>query len=204
MGSKLNFLEPPLFTRMHQLSEYNKQSEQVHWEVIPDDELPWWVTPVLAGTWFVGLFVIFWMYQTTDISLVEILKWFVLFAVVLTLIPYKWVLKFIKIEYSQLLAINFIGLGPFLTSLFLIFNSLFAPLSTTTTYGVNSFVLSDSGFENDYLFVVLEGDSLKDQPKLRRFEYSHFKIVVQESDSLELTIKKGLFGYDVRDGFRFY
>jgi len=184
------------------LSTNKKNTDQVVWKIGYINKLPHWLNFgfILATSWFLGIFILFRMYQFTDISFTETLKWFAFFAVVVTLIPYKWVLKVVTIEYTQLLGLNIIGFGPFFTGIFLLFNMVFASNPTTNTFAITDSAPSQILFENHYIVVELEGDALKDKPKFRRFDQAYLQDI-RDSDSIIYTISSGVFGYDVLEDY---
>ena len=185
------------------LSHTKSKEQRLQWQVGNADPSHSWLIPVLAATWFIGLIVMYVMYQKTDISFTQTLKLFALFAVGFTLIPYKWILKVVQIEYSLVLGINIIGIGPLFTSLFLVLNFIFASSMVSNTYEISGCERSINPLENRYVVVVLTDDSYKNQSKLRRFDYV-YKLDISDSDSITLTIGKGLFGYDVRVDYEFH
>lgn len=184
----------------------SSKSRKSSFRLVPNQNStpPKWLNHVLAGSWFVGLFLIYWMYQITDISLGALFKWFLFFAVIATLIPFKWVRKKIDIEYSQLIAVNIIGLGPICTSLFLVCNLLFSPSKVTSDYAIWHFERSKEPFENNFLVIDLKEKALLDQPKFRRFDYTQNIENVMNYDSIQMTISKGAFGFDVLTDYNFH
>ncbi len=167
-------------------------------------EIPKWLNLTMAAFWFIGLFLMYWMYQITDISLGELFKWFLFFAVILTLVPFKYVRKKFEIDKSQLIALNVIGFGPIFTSLFLICNLVFSTSKVTTEYEIWHFERSKVPFENNFLVVDLKENALIDQPKFRRFDYTQHIENVMTYDSIRMTISHGAFGFDVMTDFTFH
>ena len=165
-------------------------------------KLPAWLNfPfILASAWFVGLFMLYWMYQITDISFTETVKWLLVFAVAFTLVPYKYVLKIVTIEYSHLLALNVIGFGPFFTGLFLVLNMLFASPPTVKTYVIERSGRSVVPFENHFILVELENGALEAQRKFRLFDEAYSQDI-RDAGFIKYTISPGLFGYDVLEDY---
>lgn len=160
------------------------------WDAKP--ETPNWVHPTIAGGWFVGLFMIIGGYSVTAITLTETLKWFLLFALIGTLIPFKHILKAVWLDYTYWIAANIIGIGPLLTGAFLLINLLFASGATDTTYAITEVprIKSPTGGSTT---IVLENNALDDYDKFRTFTYHD----VLFKKSVTYTFKNGLFGYSV-------
>ena len=187
---------------MSELSTKAKEEDYVVWTVGSIRNWPSWLnfSFVLASAWFIGLFLLYGMYQYTDIHFFETIKWLFLFALAFTMIPYKLVLKVITIDYSHLLALNLIGFGPFFTGMFLLLNFVFASQTTINTYAIVDTMKSVIPFENSFIFIDLEDGALKDQRKFRRFDVAYLDDF-KEADSITYTISKGLFGYDVLNDY---
>lgn len=180
------------------LSKSERRDSHVKWRVGESKFFPlaFNFSALMALGWFAGIFLLYWMYQYTDITFTDTVKWFVFFSVILTVIPYKWILKYLTIEYSQLIALNIIGFGPMFTGLFLTLNMALADKPTVTTYAIKTTGVSSQPFENHFVMVILKDNALQKQTRFRRFDQVYLQDFLR-SDSITYTISNGLFGYDV-------
>ncbi len=170
-------------------------------EVSKKEHTPKWVVPTMAGGWFSGLLILFWLYSVTAISIWETLKHLLFFSVSFTLIPYKWVVKFIPLDYPFIITLNFLGLGPILTSMFFLANFMLAtPIETQVVQIVNT--TRGEGFSATSTVIELKNETLQDYPKFRTFDQgSHLQIVTYPYFSY--TLSNGLFGYPVLSTYDF-
>lgn len=184
--------------QVRKLSKNERGKGQVKWQVGESSFFPikFNFSAFMAFGWFGGIFFLYWIYQFTNISFTDILKWFAMFSLILTIIPYKWVLKFLTIEYAHLIALNIIGFGPLLTGLYLFINMVLANHPTTTTYAIESSGMSMRPFENHYMVVKLKDNALQEETRFRRFDQVYL-LDFRNSDSITYIISKGFFGYDV-------
>lgn len=155
-------------------------------------EIPSWLAPSVVGFWFIGLFIIWNAYYQTEITLTETFKWFLFFALTGTLIPHKFISKFIWIDYTYWITSNIVGLGPLLTGIFLTINLLITDQPTIKTYQIIQVHYPES-IEYTETTVGLENNALQDYPKFRTFDYHEVKY----HKSITYYFTTGCFGYRV-------
>lgn len=170
---------------------------------LSETEAPRWLPMVMASSWFIGIILLFFLSSKTDISLIETLKWLVFFALIFTLIPYKWTVKLLPVEFHFMVAINIIALGPILTSMFLVLNFSFSSNPITRTSHIDYYHSGKESFNNNDVVLELEHDALQDQKSFRSFEYGHYIEEIMDHENYTYTIEEGLFGYDVLVDFEF-
>lgn len=173
----------------------NNTHKKLRLDSINKDLTPKWVVPVMAGGWFTGLLLLFWIYTITDITVWETLKYLLFFSVLLTLIPYRWVVKYLPIDYSFILLLNVFGFGPILTSLFFASNFIFSnPLETKTVQIMH--YKRGEGFNASHTIINLKDNCLQNCPKFRTFDPSSREQIVSHK-YFSYTLSKGCFGFDV-------
>ena len=165
------------------------------------DNTPKWVVPFLAGGWFTGLLVLYYLFNVTHISIWQTLKYLLVFSVIFTLVPYKWVVKIVPIDYPFVLILNFLALGPICTSLFFIGNFLFHSSTLTETAEIVHYE-NGEGFQKSSIILKLKGDKLQNIPKFRTFDASYYKEIAYHR-YLEYRLAEGLFGYQVMTDYEF-
>jgi hypothetical protein len=164
---------------------------------------PKWIVPTLATSWFLGLIILFWMYAITDILLIEIVKWFTLFSLLFTLIPYKWTVKILPVEFHFMIVLNVVGLGPLFTGLFMFINFLFAANPVSEIKNIISYHHGKEAFNTNDIVLELEDEALENQMKFRSFPYPDYIVEVKQSSKYQYTVKDGLFGYEVLTDYGF-
>jgi hypothetical protein len=186
---------------MLNVAEKNKFHHSLELDSIPNPEPPKWLAMVLASSWFIGLLLLFWIYSNTNISFTEILKWFAFFSLIFTLIPYKWMVKILPIDYTFMIVVNVMGLGPSFTSIFLILNMIFSTGAVTESYKIEHYYYGE-GFSKNETIIRLENHALEDMEKFRSFDPA-YRPKIQESETFTITISNGLFGYQVLEDYKF-
>ena len=164
-------------------------------------QTPKWVIPLMVGSWFLGLLLLFWMYSYTKVTIWEVIKYYVFFAVIFTLIPYKWVVKIIPVDYYFMLFVNILGFGPLFTGIFFCANFMFSNHPTTHTKMIVQ-VEYGEGFESRHTIIELEGKALEKFPKFRTFDPAT-RTEILNSYAFTYTLADGLFGYKVLKDYAF-
>jgi hypothetical protein len=188
---------------MRNISPNKNTIRPLKMDAMGDPDSPRWLPMVMAASWFIGMISLFLVSSKTDISLVETLKWFTFFALLFTLVPYKWTVKLLPIEFHFMVIINIMGLGPVLTSLFLMLNLAFATNPVTKTSHIDYYHSGKEAFNGGDLVLELENDALQTQKSFRSFEYGQYIDEIVDHKNYTYTIEKGLFGYDVLVDFKF-
>lgn len=179
----------------------NNTHKKLRLDSVDKDLTPKWVVPVMAGGWFTGLLLLFWIYTITDITIWEMLKYLLFFSVLLTLIPYRWIVKYIPIDYPFILSLNLLGFGPILTSLFFTINFLFSSHLETKTAQIIHYK-NGEGFNASHTIINLKNGYLNTCPKFRTFDSSSRKQIVSHK-YFSYTLSKGCFGFDVLTHYDF-
>lgn len=188
---------------MRTISSYKNKLEPIKFGQVANQAPPDWIVKLLAFSWFLGMGLLFWMYGITNIELTQTFKWFAFFALVFTLIPYKYMVKLIAVDHYFMLAINVVGFGPLFTSLFLILNFTFANNSVTERVEITHFHLGKETFNQNDVVIHLENEALDSIKKFRSFSAEVYYPEILESDYYQYTLKQGLFGYEVLSEFDF-
>lgn len=177
---------------MTNISKIKQTQADVKWEFKERPIPPTWINPAIASGWFIGLFLIWGMYTTTQITIIETFKWYFLFATVITILPYRLILKVIFLEYTYWIVANVVGIGPLVTGLFLLLNFLFSYNPTTTKYAIEKVPRPEPRAVGPTT-IILENNTLEHHPKFRTFDFH--EIVFQKS--VTYTFEDGLFGYPI-------
>ena len=165
------------------------------------DTTPKWVVPFLAGGWILGFLALYLLFNVTDISFWETLKYLLLFSVIFTLVPYKWVVKIAPIDYQFVIIINFLALGPICTSLFFLGNLLLASNPQNEIVPITHYEYG-IGFSSSKIIIDLKDGQLSNIPKFRTFD-SGYSTDIAYNECFEYTIASGFFGYQVLTDFEF-
>ena len=159
------------------------------------------IAPLMAASWFIGLSILFWMYSCTDIGFFELLKYFIFFSVIFTLLPYKWLVKIIPVDYYFMIIFHFLSVGPILTGVFLLLNFSITSHPVTKTKAIKS-VEYGQGFNVSSTVIELNPSQNPIPTRFRSFD-SAKRIEILDADSFKFTIEKGLFGFDVLTSYHF-
>ncbi|MGB0390057.1 MAG: hypothetical protein ACPGRC_01145 [Salibacteraceae bacterium] len=179
----------------------NNTHKNLRYDQFQKEDIPNWVTVFMASSFFIGLIILFWVYSYTDISIFDTIKFFVFFSVFFTLIPYKWMVKIIPVDYFFMLFINIIGLGPIFTGLFLLVNLLCTgPMLTTTSEIIT--VDYGEGFNANNVVITLSNKDLSEIQKFRTFDPTK-KIEIIDSKYYNYTTADGIFGFKVLLDYHF-
>lgn len=157
-------------------------------------DIPSWVAPSIAGFWFIGLFLIWNAYFQTEITWVETSKWYLFFALTGTLIPYKFIIKYVWLEYTYWITAHIVGVGPILTGFFLLLNLTFTGQPSSETYQITEVQVPESQ-EYTIITVKLEDNALEHHPKFRTFDYYQ----IRYHKSITYVFTEGIWGYRVME-----
>ncbi|GAB4252046.1 MAG: hypothetical protein Kow0079_06530 [Vicingaceae bacterium] len=153
-----------------------------------------YVITIMIILFFAGLGLVIGFYQNTLISIFELSKWWVLFSVIGFFIPLKWYQKKLQLINYEVVLLNILGFGPFLTGLFLTLNFLFAGAPKTQKIAiVEQQVVSDFGLS---LKLQLVDNKYKDEEKITTL-WNLEKTEIKPYRFLLLSTKKGGFGYTI-------
>jgi hypothetical protein len=141
---------------------------------------------------FLGLLLIIALYSVTIISFYTILKFLVGFAIVGFLIPLKYYQKWFQFIKYEMIIFNVIGVAPFMTGLILLVNFLIISESRTELHNIEK-AYFDSG---RFVGIVLENNAYADESRIVEFSDKSL-IEIRRYKSLQITLNKGLFGFDV-------
>tara|TARA_R110001592_G_C13045967_1_gene739712 strand:+ start:166 stop:705 length:540 start_codon:yes stop_codon:yes gene_type:complete len=139
---------------------------------------------------FIGTGLIMGFFPITFISLFTVTKFIVLFAVIGFLIPLKFYSKYLHFIKYETIIFNILGMGPFLTGLFLCLNFLFSSNSQTANYEFNGFKTNTNTVE----LLILDNN-----PKLPQEAFiCPPEILYQmKGNVLKITTADGFFGFGV-------
>lgn len=139
---------------------------------------------------FIGAGLIMFFFPITFISLFSITKFIVLFAVIGFLIPLKYYAKYLHFIKYEAIIFNILGMGPFLTGLFLTLNFLFNSNSQTTKYEFNGFKTNSNTVE---LLILDNTPELPEEAFVCPPEILHH----MRGNVLKITTADGLFGFGI-------
>ena len=144
---------------------------------------------------FTGLVLCVAFYSYTLINIFQLSKFFVGFTVVGFLIPLKYYQKWFHFIKYETIIFNIIGIGPFLTGLFLFINFTFSSNPFTHQYKIEKLYFEG---EQDYksIGVVLEENMFSKERKIVELTRVSPNEVFSKQ-FLKVTIAEGLFGYQV-------
>jgi len=147
---------------------------------------------------FIGFILCFSFYSCTLISTFQLSKFFIGFTVVGFLIPLKYYQKWFHFIKYETIIFNIVGVGPFLTGLFLLLNFVFSSNPFTHQYKIEKIYFEGDGSYRS-VNVILENNLFADEPKIINIDDLN-PHDLEGNISLQFTIKKGLFGFDVIKG----
>jgi len=141
---------------------------------------------------FIGIFLCMGLCAITLIDFYDLSKILIGFAIVGFLIPLKYYSKWFHFIKYEMIIFNVIGVAPFFTGLFLVLNFLLASNLNTQEYKIEKLYYDNGRF----MGVVLENNTFSEEPKIVAFPNSTIKEIAGK-EFLELTLAKGLFGFEV-------
>jgi len=141
---------------------------------------------------FVGLFLIIGFYSITIISFYTITKFLVGFAIAGFLIPLNYYQKWFNFIKYEMIIFNVIGVAPLFTGILLLLNFIIVLNTSTETYKIEK-AYFDSG---RFVGIVLENNAYADESRIIEFREKTI-IEIRRYQYLEITLNKGLFGFDV-------
>jgi len=146
-------------------------------------------------SFFVGLTLCFILYSRTLITIFQLSKFFIGFMVVGFLIPLKYYQKWFHFIKYETLIFNVIGVGPFLTALFLLTNFIFSSNPSIHQYKIEKIYFEG---EDDYksINIILKNNRFADESKIINIDNLNLQNLKNNS-KLKLVLEKGLFGYEV-------
>lgn len=139
---------------------------------------------------FVGTFLIMGFFPITFISLFTTSKLIVLFTVIGFLIPLKIYSKYFHFIKYETIIFNILGVGPFLTGLFLCLNFLFTSNLQTSKYEFNGFKTNSNTVD----LLIIEN---KPELPIEAFNCPPEILHQMKGNILKITTGDGLFGFGV-------
>ncbi len=144
---------------------------------------------------FAGVMLCIVCYSVTLLNIYELSKILTISAVIGFLIPLKYYQKWFHFIKYEVIIFNILGMCPFLTGLFLLFNFTFSSNPYTHDYRVEKIYFE--GEENyKSIGVILESNIFSQEPKIVKLNDRDSHTIFNKS-FLRVTISKGLFGYEV-------
>lgn len=173
----------------------NKHSSPIHEEYSPKGDRSFKIILFSVLSFFVGFGLCVGYYSYTLIDIFSLSKFLVLFAVLGFLLPLKYYRKWFHFVKYEMIIFNILGMGPFLTGLFLVLNFTFTTDSFTHEYKIERIYFEG---EQNYqsMGVVLENNFFSSERKIVELTDIPPNEVMGKS-LLKVTISKGLFGFDV-------
>ena len=144
---------------------------------------------------FLGIGMNLYFYSITLINLLQFSKILIGFTVIGFLIPLKLYQKWLHFIKYETIIFNIIGVGPFLTGLFLLTNFLFSTNTFTHQYRIDKIYRNgEDGYQS--LGAILEDNIFSGEPKIVSLTDEEF-ISLHNKKYLLLTISNGAFGFKV-------
>lgn len=144
---------------------------------------------------FIGAGLVVFFYDVTLINSFDLSKFIIGFIVIGFLIPLKYYQKWFQFIRYEILIFNLM-IGPLLTGVFLTLNFLISSNPTTETYKIEKqyFITGYQGFGTIQL--KLENNAFFEQKKVTHFDDKQ-PYELAEYNYLQITLSKGLFGYQI-------
>ena len=188
---------------MRTISSNKNKLEPVRFDFNKNQDTPDWLVKLLALSWFIGMGLLFWMFGVTNIELSQTFKLFAFFALVFTLIPFRFMQRIIAVDYYFMIAINVVGFGPLFTSLFLLLNFTFTEPIITEKSQITRYHLGKETLNQNDVIIHLENDALENIKKFRTFSSEVYYNEIKTSKYFRYTLSHGLFGYEVISNTKF-
>jgi hypothetical protein len=144
---------------------------------------------------FLGIGSCIGFYAYTLIDIYELSKFFIAFTVVGFLIPLKYYQRWFHFIKYEVIIFNVIGMGPFLSGLFLCLNFLITSNASTEKYRIQEIYTIKEG-DHRALGMILEENSFSGEDKITGLKEVNPTDFLGNTH-LKLTIADGLFGYRV-------
>jgi hypothetical protein len=173
----------------------NKYTSPTHDDYNPKKDRSFTIILISVLGFFIGFGLCVVYYSYTLIDIFNLSKFLVLFAVLGFLLPLKYYRRWFHFVKYEMIIFNILGVGPFLTGMFLLLNFTFVTSSFTHEYKIEKIYFEG---EQDYqsLGVVLENNFFSGERKIVELtDIPPYEIVGKTF--LRLTISKGLFGLEV-------
>jgi len=144
---------------------------------------------------FLGVGMCLYLYSITLINFLQFSKILIGFTVAGFLIPLKLYERWLHFIKYETIIFNIIGVGPFFTGLFLLFNLIFSTNEFTHRYRIDKVYRNgEDGYQS--LGVILEDNVFSGEPKIVELTDEEF-LAIYKKKSLLLTVSNGAFGFDV-------
>lgn len=144
---------------------------------------------------FLGICSCIGFYAYTLIDFYDFSKFLIGFTVVGFLIPLKYYQKWFHFIKYETIIFNVIGLGPFLSGLFLCLNFFISSNPHTEKYRIEKIYIQGEG-HNRVLGLILEENIFSGEQKITGLENIHPEEFAGKP-YVKLTLANGLFGFDV-------
>ena len=158
-----------------------------------DNSLLFLIISVLAL--FIGVCSTLVFFAYTLIDFYSLSKFIIGFTVIGFIIPLKMYQKWFNFIKYEMIIFNIIGVGPFLTGLFLCINFLISFNPTTHKYRIEQLYVEGEN-NTQYLGLILEGNTFSGEKKITEINDINTNEILGKP-FLKLTIAEGFFGYDV-------
>jgi hypothetical protein len=144
---------------------------------------------------FLGIGSCIGFYAYTLIDIYNLSKFFIAFTVAGFLIPLKYYQRWFHFIKYEVIIFNVIGVGPFLSGLFLCMNFFITSNAHTEKYRIAKIYSKGEGY-NRTLGIILEKKLFSGEDKIT--ELKEVRLEGFSGNSyLKLTLADGLFGYQV-------
>ena len=175
------------------LKKHISESENPNYGSTKDYSYHFLYAAVIALFLGVGMCLVF--YSVTLISIFQFSKILVGFTFVGFLIPLKVYQKWFHFIKYETIIFNIIGVGPFLTGIFLLLNFFISTNTFSHQYRIEK-VYIDGEDSYQSIGVVLEGNVFSGEPKIVELTDEEM-LTIYKKKSLMLTVSEGVFGFEV-------
>ena len=152
------------------------------------------LTLSVAGL-FIGIGSCIGFYAYTLIDIYSFSKFLIGFTVVGFLVPLKYYQKWLHFIKYEAIIFNVIGLGPFLSGLFLCINFFISSNAQTEKYRIEKIYIEGQGHSR-VLGLILEENIFSGEQKITGLKDVHPNEFTGKP-YLKLTIAEGIFGFNV-------
>ena len=163
-----------------------------------------WSFTVMATGILAGTAIIYYMRLDTVISIPGIVG-LIFVSGVIGLIQWPYFKKNVQVlNFQQFVGYSFFGTGFCATALILLLNFFITTDTNSETYHFSDYRLMRSG-DNLFIEIILKNEVYKSVNQIRTFEWSDAQTNgFANSNSIKYFFRKGLFGFNVLEDYRFF
>ena len=143
---------------------------------------------ITVCSFFMGCFLIFFQFESLDLSLFGLIKFYALFVGISFLIPIKLYRKKLTMSFYEYLLFNFLSFAVLAIALLFYTNNKFAGPTYVETYEIINFD------QNEYETVYILKDNQYENKKYIRSVKQGDEVIIEGNSKLSIYFSDGLFG----------